>query len=143
MLYNSGNVMSLEEVANSNMMLEMMIVDDVLRGDQKSIQEFCQSEACKILQEKQVLRKPTMMRLNKEDDKNRRIKLAVYALAKAAKDPDYKKLKMYIKGKKAMTAKLMKKYGNKAARVADIAQKNYIKVAASTSSDTSAATETK
>jgi len=130
MLYNSDKVISLEQIANSNMMLEMMIVDDVMRGDTQSIKEFCESEQAKILQEKQVLRKPTMMRLSKQDDQVRRTKLAVYALAKAAKDPDYKKLKMFIKGKKAMTAKLMKKYGNKGQRVANLAQKNYIKVAA-------------
>ena len=134
MLYDSNKVISLEEIANSNMFLEMMIVDDVLRGDEKSIKEFCESEAAKVLQEKQVLRKPTMMRLSKEDDQHRRVKLAVYALAKAAKDPDYKKLKMYIKGKKVMTAKLMKRYGTKAQKIANVAQKNYIKVASASSS---------
>lgn len=131
MLYDSSKVISLEEVANSNYMLEMMIVDDVLRGDIESIKEFCKSPQAKVLQEKQVLRKPTMMRLSKADDAVRRTKLAVYALAKAANDADFRKLKMYIKGKKAMTAKLMKKYGNKASRVANIAQKNYMKVAQS------------
>lgn len=129
MLYNSDKVVSLEEIANSNAMLEMMIVDDIIRGDEKSIKEFCESPVAQVLTERQVLRKPTLMRLNKESDAYRRTKLAVYALAKAAKDPDYKKLKNFIKGKKAMTAKLMKKYGNKAARVAKIAQANYIKVA--------------
>ena len=130
-LYDSTKVVSLDEIANSNMMLEMLIVDDVLRGDAKSIQEFCNSPMAEVLQERQVLKKSTMMRLSKQDDAARRTKLAVYALAKAAKDPDYKKLKMYIKGKKAMTAKLMKKYANKATRIANIAQKNYIKVAQS------------
>ena len=130
-LYDSTKVVSLDEIANSNMMLEMLIVDDVLRGDAKSIQEFCNSPMAEVLQERQVLKKSTMMRLSKQDDAARRTKLAVYALAKAAKDPDYKKLRMYIKGKKAMTAKLMKKYANKAARIANIAQKNYIKVAQS------------
>lgn len=139
MLYNSDKVVSLEEIANSNYMLEMMIVDDVLRGDAKSIKEFCESAEAKVLQEKQVLRKPTMMRLSKSDDQVRRTKLAVYALAKAAKDPDYKKLKMYIKGKKAMTAKLMKKYGNKGQRVANLAQKNYIKVAGQSNGSEAAA----
>lgn len=129
MLYDSSKVITLESVANSNEFLEMMIVDDVLRGDAKSIQEFVTSPAAQVLQEKQVLKKATMMRLSKADDAARRTKLAVYALAKAAKDPMYAKLKMYIKGKKAMTAKLMKKYGTKGQRVANIAQKNYIKIA--------------
>ena len=135
MLYDAANkVVSLDEIANSNMFLEMMIVDDVLRGDTKSIKEFCESEEARVLQERDVLKKKTLMRLSKADDQVRRTKLAVYALAKAAKDPDYKKLKMYIKGKKAMTAKLMKKYGNKGQRVANLAQKNYIKVAGQASS---------
>ena len=136
-LYDANKVISLDEIANSNEFLEMMIVDDVLRGDAQSIKEFVESPTCSVLQEKQVLRKPTLMRLSKADDAVRRTKLAVYALAKAAKDPDYKKLKMYIKGKKAMTAKLMKKYGNKGARIATVGQKNYIKVAQSQSSSTS------
>ena len=129
MLYDSTKMISIEEIGNSNAMLEMMIVDDVIRGDAVSIQEFCNSPEAKVLQERQVLKKSTLMRLSKADDALRRTKLAVYALAKAANDSDFKKLKMYIKGKKAMTAKLMKKYGNKAARVANIAQKNYMKVA--------------
>ena len=129
MLYDSTKVISLEEVANSNAMLEMMIVDDVIRGDEASIKNFCESADAKVLQERQVLKKGTLMRLSKAADSTRRLKLAVYALASNAKDPDFKKLKMFIKGKKAMTAKLMKKYGPKAKRVADIAQKNYIKVA--------------
>ena len=139
MLYDSTKLISLEAIGNSNAMLEMMIVDDVLRGDAKSIKEFCESATAKVLQEKSVLRKPTMMRLSKADDAARRTKLAVYALAKEAHDPLYAKLKMYIKGKKAMTAKLMKKYGNKGQRVANIAQKNYIKVAQSSNSSTPAA----
>ena len=142
MLYDSNKVVSLEEVANSNALLEMMIVDDVLRGDAASIKTFCESAEAKVLQEKQVLRKPTMMRLSKADDQARRAKLAVYALAKAANDPYYMKLKNAIKIKKAMTAKLMKKYGNKGQRVAAIAQKNYIKVAQS-APQTSASTTTK
>ncbi len=133
MLYDSNKVISLEEVANSNMFLEMMIVDDVLRGDAQSIKNFCESAEARVLQERQVLKKNTMMRLSKVDDQARRTKLAVYALAKAANDGDYTKLMKAIKLKKAMTAKLMKKYGRKAERVAAIAQKNYIKVASSTS----------
>lgn len=137
MLYDSNKLISLEEVANSNMFLEMMIVDDVLRGDEKDIKQFCESAECQILQEKQVLKKSTLIRLNKADDAARRTKLAVYALAKAAGDPYYKKLKMYIKGKKAMTAKLMAKYGSKGQRVANIGQKNYIKLASKMPNDSS------
>ena len=124
-------------VRAANLLPGHILVDDVLRGDVQSIKEFVESPACKVLQEKQVLRKPTLMRLSKADDAVRRTKLAAYALAKAAKDPDYKKLTMYIKGKKAMTAKIMKKYGNKASRIAVAGQKNYIKVAQAAGSSSS------
>ena len=135
MLYDANKVISLEEVANSNAFMEMMIVDDVLRGDAKSIKEFCESEDAKVLVESNKLRKPTLMRLSKADDAVRRTKLAVYALAKAANDPIYKKLKASIKLKKALTAKLMAKYATKGQRVANIAQKNYLKMAGNSSSD--------
>lgn len=130
MLYDTNKVVSLEEIGNSKEMLEMLILDDVLRGDAQSIHEFAESEGAKVLQEKSVLKKGTMMRLSKVDDAHRREKLAVYALAKAAKDPLYTKLKLHIKAKKQLTAKLMKKYGTKAKRIADIGQKQYIKTAA-------------
>ena len=143
MLYDSSKVISLEEIANSNMFMEMMLVDDVLRGDVKSIKEFVESPACKVLQEKQVLRKPTLMRLSKADDQKRRIKLAAYQLAKEANDPEFDKLKKYTALKKQSANKIMKKYGAKAEKVAKVGQKNYIKTAGKVKSATDTASTEK
>lgn len=135
-LYGTQIVNSIENIANSDRFLEMMIVDDVLRGTSDQIKAFCESAECKVLQEKQVLRKPTMMRLSKADDEKRRIKLAAYELAKEANDPEFVKLKKYTALRKQSIAKIMKKYGPKAEKIAKSAQKNYIKTASKAASST-------
>lgn len=128
-LYGAAQLTSMEEFANSDAVLEMFIVDDVLRGTSDQIKEFCESEEARILQEKQVLKKPTMMRLSKEDDKKRRVKLMAYQLAKADKCPEWTKLKTFTAKRKECIAKIMQKYGARAEKLATIAQKNYVKTA--------------
>lgn len=128
-LYGSTPVDSIEKIGNSNELLEAYFVEALLRQDSDDIHAFCESEEAKILQEKAVLKKPTMMRLSKADDEKRRIKLAAYQIAKEANDPEFAKLKKYTALKKASANKIMSKYGTKAAKVAKVAQKNYIKTA--------------
>ena len=130
-LYGTTQLASLEEEANSNEVLEMFLVDDLLRETSDEIKNFCESEEAKILTEKAVLRKPTLMRLSKADDERRRVKLMAYKLAKEANDPEWKKLKKFTALRKQSIAKIMQKYGRKAEKLAKIAQKNYIKNAAS------------
>ena len=130
MLYGAKPIDSIEKIGNSNELLEAFFVDDVLRLNSEDIKTFCESEEAKILQEKAVLKKPTMMRLSKADDEKRRIKLAAYQLAKEANDPEFAKLKKYTALRKQSINKIMNKYGTKAAKVAKVAQKNYMKTAA-------------
>ena len=128
-LYGATPIDSIEKIGNSNELLEMYLVDDILRQNSDDIRTFCESEQAKILQEKAVLKKPTMMRLSKQDDFQRRVKLAAYQLAKEANDPEFDKLKKYTALKKQSANKIMKKYGVKAEKVAKVGQKNYIKTA--------------
>ena len=136
-LFGTDALVSMEEAAKSDRILEMFFVDDLLRQSSDQIREFCESEEAKILQEKAVLKKPTMMRLSKEDDAKRRVKLMAYQLAKEANDPEWAKLKKFTALRKESIAKIMKKYGAKAERMAKIAQKNYIATAQKVSSNTS------
>lgn len=129
-LYGANPLKTLESQATSEAVMEMFLVDDILRMPSKNIRTFCESEEAKVLVEKAVLKKPTMMRLSKADDERRRIKLIAYKLAKEAGDPNYKKLKMYTGKRKECIAAIMKKYGTKAEKMARIAQKEYIKTAA-------------
>ena len=128
-LYGTSPLTSMEEMANSKEVLEMLLVDDVMGGSSEQIKEFCESPEARILQEKSILKKPTMMRLSKADDEKRRVKLMAYQLAKTANDPEFTKLKNYTEKRKASIAKIMTKYGPKAEKMAKIAQKKYIATA--------------
>ena len=116
---------------NMEELIEMYIIDDVSRMSTKQIKEFCESEQALALQEKAVLTKPTMMRLSKQDDETRRIKLACYQLAKEAHDPNFDKMIKYRALWKKYRGIIFQKYSNKATRVAKVAQKEYLKKARS------------
>ena len=118
-----------EDISNMDLtpFIELAAWDDITRADSKSINEFASSEIANVLLEKQVLNKGTLMRLSKEDDEKRRIVLTCYRLAKAANDPDWRKMVMYNQKKKEHRAKIIEKYGSKAEKIAKASQKEYIK----------------
>ena len=126
-LYGANNNKSIEEIATSNAVMEMFLIDDMLHGTSEQISKFCESEEAKVLVEKSVLNKPSLMRLSKADDEKRRVKIIAYNLAKEANDPEWTKMKKYTALRKQSINKLMKKYGKKAQRIAKVAQKEYIK----------------
>jgi hypothetical protein len=130
-LYGQQNAV-LDETYGVNMeeLVENFYYDDIHRMSSDQIHEFCEGEQAKALLERSVLKKPTLMRLSKEDDEKRRIKLACYQLAKDAKDPNWDKMLKYRALWKKYRALVFKKYGNKAARLAKVSQKEYIKKAA-------------
>ena len=130
-LYGTYHIDSVDEAATSDKVFGMFLIDDVLRGDAEHIKNFCESEEASILMEKQVLNKPTLHRLSKQDDLKRRIKLLSYQMAKDAGDPLWTKLVKWQKLKKETAQKILNKYGKKAERQAKIAQKEYIKRARS------------
>lgn len=116
---------------NMNNLVEMFLFDDISRGTEDQIREFCVSDTAKALLEKGVFKKPTLVRLGQADDLKRRNKLTAFVLAKQAKDPLWTKLVENRKKEKELIGKIMQKYGNKATKVAKVAQKEYIKKAKS------------
>lgn len=130
-LYNASHITSIDEMAQSNELLELFLIDDVLRGTDQEIKNFCESEEAQILVEKQVLNKPTLHRLSKADDLKRRQKIAAYMLASSNHDPAFAKLVKYQKLKKQYANKILQKYGSKALRLAKSSQKEYIKASRS------------
>ena len=129
-LYGTSHIASIEEAAKDQELLELFLIDDVLRGTNEQIANFCESQEAAILVEQGVLKKNALVRMNTlESDFNRRVKLTSYQLAKAAKSPDFDKLFKYSRLKKEYATKILNKYGAKAARIAKIAQKEYIKKA--------------
>lgn len=110
-----------------NKYVQMIAYDDLSMADDATIKEFCESAAADVLLERQVLNKGSLMRLSKADDEKRRIKLICYQLAKENNDSDFKKMIMHRTKMKEYRAKVIKKYGKKAGKIAKVAQKEYIK----------------
>lgn len=116
---------------NVNALVEMFFYDDISRGTETQIKEFCESDTAKALLEKGVFKKPTLVRLGQADDLKRRNKLTAFTLAKQNKDSLWTQLVENRKKEKKLIGKIMQKYGNKAEKVAKVAQKEYIKKARS------------
>ena len=108
-------------------LVEMFLVDEVARMDSDTIKKFCESDEAEALVEANVLRKPTLVRLGKKDDAKRRTKLAAFQLAKENKDPNWTKLCQNRIKEKKLIAAIMQRWGTKAERNANLAQKEYIK----------------
>lgn len=125
------NNLDLEKLAESDEIMEMLLVEEIMHGSDEQIHEFCQSPEAEILMEKAVLKRPTLVRLSKIDDAKRRTKLMAYQLAKESNDPNWTKLKKIMVMKKQTIRKIMAKFGPKATRLAKLSQKNYIKKAKS------------
>lgn len=127
-LYKEGldNNYSKEDI---DALVELCYYDEISRMSSDQIKEFCESEQAQALVERAVLRKPTLFRLSKIDDEKRRMRMYCYYLARQANDPEWKKCKKYRKAWKESRAKIFKKYMNKAAKMARISQKEYIKSA--------------
>lgn len=135
-IYGTDALNSTTNDVNMNAVVEDFLYDDISRGTDEQIKEFCESDAAKVLEAANVLRKPTLMRLGKSDDLKRRQKLTALELARQANDPIWKKLAANRKKEKQYINQIMKKYGNKANKVAKVAQKDYVK-AAKTAKNTS------
>lgn len=96
--------------------------------DRKAIVE---SEEAGILEAKGLIGRKTLIRLNKNDDVNRRTSAAAYQMAKDNNDPLWKKLMFHMNKKNEYKEKILKKYNAKAQRVAKKSQREFMKNPAS------------
>ncbi len=137
-LYGTSTITSVDEMANSEELMSLYLLDDIMNESAEAIEEFCDSEEGKIIMEKVGLDKKLLSRATiRKMDLNRRIKLTAYQMARDAKSPDWAKLVKYSALKKQYAKKILNKFGKKAERIAKINQKEYIKRsrAAATSSE--------
>lgn len=107
--------------------VELLAYDEMSRLPDDEIATIIESGDMRILQERQVLNKGTMMRLSKADDEKRRIKLIAYKLAKDDKYPNWGKMNFHRGKWKFYRDDILKKYGKRAEKIAKMAQKEYIK----------------
>lgn len=126
-LYGHSNLNEDMNGIDMDSVMEAFFYDDLSRMSDTALKNFMESDQCKALQEKTAFAKPTLMRLGKDADKLRRIRLMCYTLAKNNKDQNWVKCQKYRAMWKKHRAAIFKKYGNAATRLATIAQKNYIK----------------
>ena len=84
------------------------------------------SPEVKIMEERGLIGKDTRVRLSKNDDLERRIGMASLQMAKDEEDILYDKLLLNRVKEKELLAKIDKKYGLKASKVAKVGQKEYL-----------------
>lgn len=127
-LYGTYQIDSIEEMANSDELQQLFLLDDIMNESSERMMEFAESEAGAVLMEKVALDKRIITKQSiRKMDLNRRIKLTAYLMAKQAKSADWNKLVKATKMKKMYATKILNKFGRKAEKVAKIAQRNYIK----------------
>lgn len=118
-----------EELTNPNALLECYINAEASKLPYEERKAFAESDEAQVLVEKQVLNKRTLVRLSKNDDLARRVKMAAFQIAKQKKDPLWTKLVKNRVIERALIKKIVQKYNNQAVRVARISQRDYIKTA--------------
>lgn len=126
-LYGTSHIESMEEMAGSDVVMELFLIDDVASGSSEQIRQFCESTEGKILLEKKAFAKKVLTKEEQmKKDLNRRIKLIAYRLAKDNSPALFNKMVKHLRLKKQYSNEIMQKYGTKATRLAKMAQKKYI-----------------
>ena len=108
---------------------ESYLYNELAKLDDEARKEFVESAEAEALLEKAVLNKKTMIRLSRQDDMARRVKIAAYQLAKDKKDPLWTKLVLNRVKERQLIAKIVQKYHNAAVKLAKVGQREFIKSA--------------
>lgn len=106
---------------------ELLIFDELAQLSDAKKEEFINSEACKVMMEKGLIGKKTIVKLSKTDDLSRRMKMAAFQLAKEKEDPLWTKLVQNRIKEKQLIAAITHKYNTPAERNAKVAQRDYMK----------------
>jgi len=123
---NEGTSMD-NELKAPQFLEEQFLIEECSHFNEAQTKMFLESDLCQALLEAGKFRKKTLVRLSGQADLDRRNKLAAMALAKENKDVLFDKLALNRVKERELLGKIMAKYGNKGARVAKVAQKDYIK----------------
>lgn len=116
----------LEDV-NYNEFMENVIYYELSKLSSDDLHEFINSEAAEALCEAGAFKKPTLVRLGKTDDLERRIGMAALQIAKDKNDPLWDKLAMNRVKEKQLLGQIKDKYSSPATRLAKDSQRDYIK----------------
>lgn len=129
MFVNVGDINpSIEEsFKDPNEVMELLILDEVSQLSDEKIQEFCKPGGLgeQLVQEGKFKRN-TLVKLSKKDDLSRRETMLAMQMAKDANDSLWKKYIINRQRSNQLKAAMKKKYANKAARAAKVAQNEFI-----------------
>ena len=106
---------------------EAYIYDELSHLTDENKKAFLQSEECKAMEEKALIGRKTLVRLDKNDDLTRRTKMAAFEMAKQKGDVLWDKLALNRVKERDLISKIMKKYGSKAQRIARVGQREHLK----------------
>lgn len=115
------------ELQNPDELFQAFLLDEIARMSDSEKAEFINSEACNLLIQEGMLAKRNIMKLTKESDLDRRIKVAALQIAKEKGDRLYDDALKFRALSKQKVATVVKKYRAQAERAAKIGQKAYIK----------------
>lgn len=110
-----------------NSLVECYILEEMSTFPKENIDSFLESDEARALEEAGIISRRTLVRLSKQDDLTRRVKIAALDNARSSGDALWKQLKKNRKKERELIAKIVKKYGNKARKDAKVAQKAYLK----------------
>lgn len=125
-IFGTDSVME-NDLSNPNELLESYIYDELSRLPDDKKKEFLASEDAKALEEAGIISRKTLVRLSKEDDLSRRLKMAALQLAKDNDDVLFDQLTKNRIKERQLLDKITAKYSMKATKVAKMGQKAYLK----------------
>lgn len=108
-------------------LIEAFMYDDIARRPDGLREEAIESAEFQSLLETGKFKRKTLVRLNRNDDLERRIGMASIQMAKEKNDPLYEKLKKNRLKERELLNAIDKKYSHQALRVAKAAQVSFIK----------------
>lgn len=110
-------------------LIENFLYEDAMRLlTEAERKEFCNSSEAAALIQEGAIGKNTIVRLSKEDDLSRRIKVVALQMAREDEDTLWDQLYKNRLREKELLAKIVKKFGPKASKEAVKAQKAYLKL---------------
>jgi len=116
-------------VQDRQALVEYFMYDELSHLPDDKKQEFLASEHCAAMLEAGTFRKKTLVKLSKNDDLSRRMKMAAFQLAKEKNDPLWDLLVKNRIKERDLIGKISNKYASASARDAKLGQRDYLKAA--------------
>lgn len=125
---SSYNEPSTELLQDPEAYNEAVFIAELMSLPDDEFDAIMESEGMRVLEEKGIYNRRTIVRLKKDDDLDRREMMAALQLAREGNDQLWSKLALNRVKERELLGKIKAKYGSRAAKVARTQQKDYIKM---------------